>query len=87
MGVPGATDIATKFVTNADPPPRPDTVSSKEAKEFKKVKEAVDHSTTSNNSSKQSQGTSNSCHLPLATKPPINLAHSTGNQGAPLFSC
>jgi len=73
MGVNGATDI----VTNANSPPRnPDTVSSKEVKEFK---ETVDRSTTSNDSSKQSQGTSNSYPIILATSPPINLAHSTGN--------
>jgi len=77
MGVNGATDT----VTNANPPPRnPDTDSSKEAKEFK---ETVDRETTSNDSSKQSQGTSNSYPIILATRPPINLAHSTGNQGAP----
>jgi hypothetical protein len=77
MDVNGATDR----VTNANPPPRnPDTVSSKEAKEFK---ETFDRSTTSNDSSKQSQGTSNSYPIILATRPPINLARSTGNQGAP----
>ena len=77
MGVNGATDI----VTNANPPPRnPDTVSSKEENDFK---ETIDRSTTSNDSSKQSQGTSNSYPIILATRPPINLAHSTGNQGAP----
>jgi putative peptidoglycan binding protein len=80
MDVNGATDI----VTNANPTPRnPDTVSSKEVKEFKETKETVDRSTTSNNSSKQSQGTSNSYPIILATRPPINLAPSTGNQGAP----
>jgi hypothetical protein len=52
-------------------------------KEFKETKETVDRSTTSNNSSKQSQGTSNSYPIILATRPPINLAPSTGNQGAP----
>jgi hypothetical protein len=80
MGVNGATDT----VTNANPPPRtPDTGSSKEVKEFK---EAVDRSTTSNDSAKQSQGASNtssSYPMILATKPPINLARGTGNQGAP----
>jgi hypothetical protein len=78
MSVPGATDM----VKNAYPAPRnPDTDSSKEVKEFK---ETVDRSTTSNDSSKQSQGTSNSCPIILATRPPINFApHSTGNQGAP----
>jgi hypothetical protein len=53
-------------------------------------------STTSNDSSKQSQSTSNSCPIILATRPPLNLAaparpyvgetpqpHSTGNQDAP----
>jgi hypothetical protein len=67
-GVNGATDT----VTNANPPPRnPDADSCKEANKFK---ETMDGSTTSNDSSKQSQGTSNSYQLPLATKPPINLA-------------
>ena len=81
MGVNGATDI----VTNANPTPRnPDTVSSKEVKDFKETKETVDRSTTSSNSSKQSQGTSNSYPMILATRPPINLANPTGNQGAPL---
>jgi hypothetical protein len=69
MGVNGATDI----VTNANRPPRnPDTVSSKE--EEKEFKETVDRSTTSNDSSKQSQGASNSYPIILATRPPINLA-------------
>ena len=76
MDVNGATDI----VTIANPPPRnPDTVSSKE--EVKEFTETVDRSTTSNDSSKQSQGTSNSCPFILATRPPINLAHSTGPNG------
>lgn len=80
MDVNGATSI----VTNANPTTRnPDTASSKEVKEFKETKEAIDRSTTSNNSSKQSQGTSNSYPLFLATRPPINPASSTGNQGAP----
>jgi hypothetical protein len=75
MGVNGATDI----VTNANPPPKnPDTVSSKDVQEFK---EAVDRSTTSSNSSQPSQGTSNSSPIILATRPPINFAPSTGNQG------
>jgi hypothetical protein len=87
MGVNGATDI----VTNANPPPRnPDADSCKEANKFK---ETMDGSTTSNDSSKQSRGTSNSCPIILATRPPLNLAaparpyvgetpqpHSTGNQ-------
>ncbi len=80
MGVNGATDT----VTNASPPPRtPDTDSSKQVKEFK---ETVDRSTTSNDSAKQSQAASNSSSsypIILATKPPINLARGTGNQGAP----
>jgi hypothetical protein len=92
-GVNGATDR----VTNANPPPRnPDTVSCKEANKFKQT---MDGSTTSNDSSKQSQGTSNSCPIILATRPPLNSAivakaappyagetpqpHSTGNQDAP----
>jgi len=80
MGVTGATDT----VTNANPPPKnPDTVSPKDVKEFNA---AVDRSTTSNDSSKQSQGTSNqgtsSSYHPiiLATRPPIN---AMVNQGAP----
>ena len=73
MGVNGATDI----VTNANPPPStPDTA---EVKKFEEMKETVDRSTTSNDNSKQSQGTSNSYPIILATSPPINLAHSTGN--------
>jgi len=78
MGVNGATDT----VTNANPPLRtPDTGSSKEVKEFK---ETVDRSTTSNDSAKQgTSGTSSSYPIILATKPPINLARGTGNQGAP----
>jgi len=72
-----------------------------------KFNEALDRLTTSNDASgtqsskgtDQSQGTSNSYQLPLATRPPINLAilakaappyvgetpqpHSTGNQDAP----
>jgi hypothetical protein len=76
-GVNGATDI----VTNANPPTRdPDTVSSKEVQKFN---QAADRPTTSSDSSKQSQGTSNSCPIILATCPPINLARATGNQGAP----
>jgi hypothetical protein len=73
-GVNGATDI----VTSADPPPStPDTASSKEVKlvkKFEETKEAVDRSATSNDSSKQSQGASNSYPIILATRPPINLA-------------
>ncbi len=80
MGVNGATDT----VTNANPAPRtPDTDSAKEVKQFK---ETVDRSTTSNDSAKQSQGASNSSSsypIILATRPPINLARPTGNQGAP----
>ena len=75
MGVDGATDI----VTNANPPPRNlDTASSKEVEEFK---ETVDRSTTSNDTSKEPQGTLNSCPLILATRPPINLAQLTGTNG------
>ena len=67
-GVNGATDI----VTNANPPPStPDTA---EVKKFEEMKETVDRSTTSNDNSKQSQGTSNSYPIILATRPPINLA-------------
>ena len=77
MGVNGATDI----VTNANPLPRnPDTVSSKEENDFK---ETIDRSTTSNDSSKQSQGTSNSYPIILANRPPINLGNQIGQQGAP----
>src|SRR4249920_2188607 len=43
-------------------------------KEEKEFKETVDRSTTSNDSSKQSQGASNSYPIILATRPPINLA-------------
>jgi hypothetical protein len=78
MSVPGATDT----VKNATPaPPNTDTVSSNQVKEFK---EAVDRSTTSNNSSQHSQGTSNSNPIILAGRPPINLA-PTGKQGVPLY--
>lgn len=79
MGVTGATDT----VTNANPPARnPDTVSPKDVKDFNA---AVDRSTTSNDSSKQSQGTSNqgtssSYPIILATRPPIN---AMVNQGTP----
>jgi hypothetical protein len=79
MSVPGATDT----VKNANPAPtNTGTVSSRQVKEFK---EAVDRSTTSNNSSQQSQGTSNSNPIILAGRPPINLAHPTGRQGVPLY--
>jgi hypothetical protein len=82
MDVNGATDIAT----NANPPPsNPDTVSSKEANEFKETMDCSttsnDRSTPSDDSSKQSQGTSNSYPMILATRPPINLAQSTGTNG------
>jgi hypothetical protein len=76
MDVHGATDI----VTNANLGPRNTGADSKQAKEFK---EAVDRSTTSNNSPRQSQGTSNSKPIILATKPPINLGNQIGQQGAP----
>jgi len=80
MSVPGATDT----VKNANPAPtNTGTVSSDQVKEL--FKAAVDHSTTSNNSSPQSQGTSNSNPIILATRPPINLAHPTGKQGVPLY--
>ena len=67
-GVNGATDTV-----NANSPARNTGAdSSKQVNEFN---EAVDRSTTSNDSSKQSQGTSNSYPiLILATRPPINLA-------------
>jgi len=75
---------ATNIVTNTNPSARnPDTDSAKEVKQFK---ETVDRSTTSNDSAKQSQGASNSSSsypIILATRPPINLARGTGNQGAP----
>jgi hypothetical protein len=76
-GVTGATDIAT----NANPPPRnPDTASSEENK-FNAMIDSSTSSTTSNDSSKQPQLTSNSYPTILATRPPINLARSSGNQG------
>ena len=59
---------ATDGVTNANPPPRnSDTVSSKEVDDFKEAMGL-------NDSSKQSQGTSNSNPIILASRPPINLA-------------
>jgi hypothetical protein len=71
-GVTGATDIAT----NANPPPRnPDTASSEENK-FNAMIDSSTSSTISNDSSKQSQSTSNSFPMILATRPPINLAQS-----------
>jgi hypothetical protein len=48
----------------------------KEVKKFEETKQTVDRSTTSNDSSKQSQGASNSCPIILATRPPLNLAKS-----------
>jgi hypothetical protein len=79
MSVPGATDT----VKNTNPAPtNTGTVSSKQVMKFK---EAVDRSTTSNNGSPQSQGTSNSNPIILAGRPPINLAHPTGKQGVPLY--
>jgi hypothetical protein len=78
----GDVNGATDRVTNANPPPRnPDTVSCKEANKFK---ERMDGSTTSNDGSKQSQGTSNSCPIILARRPPINLGNQIGQQVAPL---
>jgi hypothetical protein len=50
----------------------------------KEFKEAVDRSTTSSNSSRQSKSTSNSNPIILAGRPPINLA-PTGKQGVPLY--
>ena len=76
IGVNGATDTVK---TTNPAPTNTGTVSSKEVKEAKEFKETVDRTTTSNDSSKQSQGTSNSYPIILATSPPINLAHSTGN--------
>lgn len=76
MDVHGATEtvkIANHALSNAG------AVSSKEEKEFN---EAVNHSTTLNNGSQPSRGSSNSFPIILATKPPINLAHPTGKQGA-----
>jgi hypothetical protein len=59
-------------VKNATPPPRNSgTDSPKQVKEFK---EAVDRSTTSNNSSQQSQSSSTSHPIILASRPPV-LAH------------
>jgi peptidoglycan hydrolase-like protein with peptidoglycan-binding domain len=63
MDVYGATDTVTN-----PPPSNPDTDSSKQVKEFK---EAVDRSTTSNNGSQPSQGSSNSHPIILARRPPI----------------
>jgi len=60
---------STDTVKNATPPPsNPGTTSPKQVKEFN---EAVDRSTTSNNSSHQSQGTSTSAPILLARRPPI----------------
>jgi peptidoglycan hydrolase-like protein with peptidoglycan-binding domain len=60
---------STDTVKNANPPPRnPGTVSSKQVKEFN---EAVDRSTTSNDRSQHSQGTSTSHPIVLARRPPI----------------
>ena len=60
---------STDTVKNATPPPsNPGTTSPKQVKEFN---EAVDRSTTSNNSSQQSQGTSTSAPILLARRPPI----------------
>jgi len=63
MDVYGATDTVTN-----PPPSNPGTDSSKQVKEFK---EAVDRSTTSNNGSQPSQGSSNSHPIILARRPPI----------------
>jgi len=78
MSVPGATDTVK---TTNPAPTNTGTASSKQVKEFK---EAVDRSTTSSNSSRQSKGTSNSNPIILAGRPPINLA-PTGKQGVPLY--
>jgi hypothetical protein len=79
MNVPGATDT----VKNANPAPgNPGTVSSEQVQRFNG---AFDRSTTSNNSSQHSQGTSNSNPIILANRPPVNLAHPTGKQGVPLY--
>ena len=60
---------STDTVKNAPPPPRdPGAASPKQVKEFN---EAVDRSTTSNNSSQQSQGASTSAPIMLARRPPI----------------
>ena len=93
IGVNGATDTVK---TTNPAPTNTGTVSSKEVKEAKEFKETVDRTTTSNDGSKQSQGTSNSYPIILATRPPLNLAtaahpyagetplpHSKGDQGAP----
>ena len=63
MDVHGATDTVTN-----PPSSNPGTDSSKQVKEFK---EAVDRSTTSNNGSQPSQGSSNSHPIILARRPPI----------------
>src|SRR5262249_55979472 len=74
---------------NANSAPRnPGNASPKQVKEFN---EAVNSSTTSNDASKgkhsslHSQDTSNSHPIILASRPPINLGHPIGKQGAPLF--
>ena len=60
---------STDTVKNANPPPRnPGTASPKQVKEFN---EAVNRSTTSNNSSQQSQDASKSHPIILARRPPI----------------
>jgi peptidoglycan hydrolase-like protein with peptidoglycan-binding domain len=60
---------STDTVKSAPPPPRdPGAASPKLVKEFN---EAVDRSTTSNNRSQQSQGTSTSAPIILARRPPI----------------
>lgn len=62
-------------------------VSSVQAEQFK---EAVKHSTTSSHTpgmhtSEQSQDTSKSFPLVLATRPPINLGNAAGHTGVPLY--
>jgi peptidoglycan hydrolase-like protein with peptidoglycan-binding domain len=60
---------STDTVKNANPlPTNPGTVSPKQVKEFN---EAVNRSTTSNDSSQHSPGTSNSRPIILASRPPI----------------
>ena len=74
----------TTTVNNALPAPtNADAASSTQEKAFKA---AFDHSTTSNTSSQQSQGTSNSNPIILAGQPPINLAYPTASKGVTLYS-
>jgi peptidoglycan hydrolase-like protein with peptidoglycan-binding domain len=65
---------STDTVKNANPPPRnPGTDSPKQVKDFN---EAVNRSTTSNDRSQHSQGTSTSHPIVLARRPPITAQKS-----------